>query len=298
MPEKRTELMPYMALVVGIICLGFSAIFVKAANAPGVVSGFYRMAIAAIVFAVPFARRRKGNAPLPKKGIGLALLGGLFFGLDMSFWTEGIMISGPTNPTLMANTAPAWVGVGALLIFKEKLNGKFWFGLALAMAGAALILGMDSLKAFSLGMGTAFGLIAGVFYGAFFLTAQRGRNTMDVISFFWFSVVGSTMVLFLIGLVRGVSFTDYPLESWMYFLAAGLISQVVGWFAITYAQGYLPATVVSPTLLGQPIMTAILAIFMLGDVLSLWQIVGGTAIISGIYLVHRARAAARPRKAR
>ncbi len=289
MTAKRTALLPYLALVVGIVCLGFSAIFVRAANAPGVVSSFYRMGIAAVVFALPFARGRLGKSPLPKRGVFLALLGGLFFGLDMTFWSEGIMISGVTNPTLMANTAPAWVGIGALVFFRERLNGRFMLGLGLAILGAAIILGMDSVKEFSLGVGTAFGLVAGMFYGGFFLIAQRGRVHMDVISFFWFSVVGSTAVLLLIGLVRGVSFTDYPVQSYYYFLAAGLISQVVGWFAITYAQGFLPATIVSPTLLGQPVMTAVLAVVLLGEVLTSWQVLGGAAIIAGIYVVHRSR---------
>lgn len=289
MTEQRRALLPYLALFVGIICLGFSAIFVKSANAPGVISSFYRMGIATAVFALPFARGRKGRPPLSRKGILLALAGGLFFGLDMVFWSEGIMISGVTNPTLMANTAPAWVGLGALIFFREKLNGKFWLGLGLSMLGAGLILGVDSLQEFSLGLGTAFGLISGVFYGGFFLIAQRGRVHMDVMSYFWFSVLGSTTVLFLIGIIRGVSFIDYPAQSFYYFLAAGLISQVIGWYAITYAQGYLPATIVSPTLLGQPVMTAILAVVLLKDVLSIWQLLGGSAIIGGIYIVHRSR---------
>lgn len=291
MTQERRALLPYLALVVGIICLGFSAIFVKSANAPGVISSFYRMGIGMVVFTIPFVRDRLGQgARLPRRGVALALLGGLFFGTDMAFWSEGIMISGATNPTLMANTAPAWVGLGALLFFREQLNRQFWIGLVTAIAGAALILGVDSLKGFSLGLGTAFGLIAGIFYGGFFLIAQRGRAHMDAISFFYFSVIGSTVFLFVVGAVRGLSFTDYPPESYLYFLAAGLISQVVGWYAITYAQGYLPATVVSPTLLGQPVFTAFLAVVLLNEGFGAWQALGGLAIIVGILLVHRSRA--------
>jgi drug/metabolite transporter (DMT)-like permease len=115
---------------------------------------------------------------------------------------------------------------------------------------------------------------------------------MDVISFFWFSVLGSSLVLFLIGAIRGVSFVDYPLESYLYFLAAGIITQVIGWFAINYAQGHLPATIVSPTLLGQPVMTAVLAVVLLNENITFWQFVGGTAIVFGIFLVHRSRAVA------
>ena len=46
-----------------------------------------------------------------------------------------------------------------------------------------------------------------------------------------------------------------------YLLLAALAfgPQLLGWLAINYAQGHLPASLVSPSLLGQPVVTAILA---------------------------------------
>ena len=289
MDEQPSKLRAYLALLIGIICLGFSAIFVRAADAPGVVSSLYRMVIAGLIFTVPFIRQNRNAGRLPRRGVLLALLSGLFFGADLFFWSEGIMISGATNPTVMANTAPAWVGLGTLVFFRERLNGRFWLGLAIALTGVAVVLGMSSLEEISKGVGTLYGLIAGMFYGGFFLVAQRGRALLRSISFFWFSVLGSAALLLVLGVLRGVAFTGYPLESYLYFLAAGLVSQVGGWFAINYAQGHVPATVVSPTLLGQPVITAVAAVVLLGEGLGLWQGLGGAAILGGIYLVHKAR---------
>jgi len=289
MDQQSSHLRAYLALLLGILCLGFSAIFVRAANAPGVVSSLHRMVIAGLIFTVPFIRQARNGARPPRRGVLLALLAGLFFGADLFFWSEGIMIGGATNPTVMANTAPAWVGLGALVIFRERLNARFWLGLAIALAGVAVVLGVSSLQEISLGIGTLYGLLAGMFYGGFFLVAQRGRALLRSIPFFWFSVLGSTALLLVLGLARGVAYTGYPLESYLYFLAAGLISQVGGWFAINYAQGHLPATVVSPTMLGQPVITAIAAVALLGEDLGVWQVVGGAAILGGVYLVHRAR---------
>jgi drug/metabolite transporter (DMT)-like permease len=53
--------------------------------------------------------------------------------------------------------------------------------------------------------------------------------------------------------------------------------------------GYLPASIVSPTLLLQPVLTGLLAIPILGQALSLAQIVGGAAVLLGVYIVHRSR---------
>jgi hypothetical protein len=49
----------YLALGVGVICIGLSTIFVRWANAPGAVTSFYRMAIAVVAMAWPFFRRVK-----------------------------------------------------------------------------------------------------------------------------------------------------------------------------------------------------------------------------------------------
>jgi drug/metabolite transporter (DMT)-like permease len=57
--------------------------------------------------------------------------------------------------------------------------------------------------------------------------------------------------------------------------------------AINYALGYLPATLVSPTLLAQPVLTALLAGPLLGEQIGSWQAVAGLGVLAGILIVHR-----------
>ena len=93
MNEPRTSILrSYAALAVGVVCLGFSAIFVRWADAPGAVTSFYRMAIAVVAMAWPFYRRAQTRRGLPRRAIGLAVLGGLFFAADLALWTTGVMI--------------------------------------------------------------------------------------------------------------------------------------------------------------------------------------------------------------
>ncbi len=277
----------YLALALGIVSLGFSGIFVKWANAPGAVTGFYRMAIAVVVLTPLFWQRLPRYRPIPRREITIALLGGLFFAGDLIFWNSGILISGATNPTLMGNTAPLWVGLGALIFFREKLNRQFWLGLLLAFGGAAVILGLDALS--NVGLGTFYGLLAGIFYGGYYLVTQRSRQKLDALTAFWFSAVSTTLCLLLAALVLHQPLTGYTPNTYLNFLALALIVQVGGQLAINYALGYLPASLVSPTMLGQPVLTAVFAIPLLGEGLTFWQIVGGLAVIAGVYTVHRSR---------
>jgi drug/metabolite transporter (DMT)-like permease len=279
-----------LALAFGLLSIGFSAIFIRLAGVPGTVAGFYRMAIGLVALTPAFLLSLRGNRSLPLPEIRIALLGGLLFAIDLSFWSTGVVLSGATNPTLLANTAPMWVGLGAMLFYREKLPFAVWVGLVIAMAGAALVLGFDAVQAMELGLGTFLGLIAGIFYGAYFLVTQRGRRTLSALAYFWFSVLSGTLVLFVLNLVLRQPLTGYSPQAYLNLVGVGVLSQGIGWLAINYAQGHLPATLVAPTLLGQPVITALVAIPLLGEELAWIEVVGGVVVLGGIYLVHRSRA--------
>lgn len=283
-------LLPYLAISVGIISLGFSPIFIRWANAPGIVTAFYRMAIPVVVMAWPFSLRfiKKTSKP-SRAAVGIGLLGGALFAADLAFWATGVKMSGATNPTLLANTAPLWVGIGAMIFFHERLPLKFWLGMLLAFTGAAVILGLDLRQDLQFGIGSGFGIFSAIFYGGFFLVTQRGRRDLDALSFLWISALGSSIVLALLSWMLGYSLIGYSMETYLVFLAMGLFVQSFGWLVINYAQGHLPASLVAPTMLGQPVMTAILAAPLLNEKFTFWQIVGGIAVLLGILIVHRSR---------
>jgi drug/metabolite transporter (DMT)-like permease len=286
---KTPTVRAYIALGIGIIAIGFSPILVRLAEAPGPVTSFYRMGIAAVILAIPFYRQVKTRGPLPSSGVKMAVCAGVFFAFDLASWATGVVMSGATNPTLLGNTAPIWVGLGAMLFFKEKQTLKFWGGLALALVGATLILGLDTLQSASLGLGSFYGLLAGIFYGGYFLFVQRSREQLDVLSFFWIACFTSSIVLLCLIILLKQPITGYPLDTYLMFIIIGIIVQLIGWRVVSYAQGHLPASLVSPTLLGQPVMTAILASVLLSEEITAMEIIGGFVILLGVFTVHRNR---------
>jgi len=285
---SESATLPYLALAVGILSLGFSAIFVRWAQAPGIITSFYRMLLAGLLLGIPFLRRARAAGRLSRRGIWVAALGGAFFAADLSTWSTGVMLGGATNPTLLANAAPVWVGLAAWLLLKERLGGRFWLGLGLALAGAALVLRLDLARGSGFGLGSALGLVASLFYGGYLLVTQLGRRDLDSLSYTWIAGASSTLVLLLGGLAFRLPFTGYPPASYWNFLGLAVGSQAIGYLAITYALGRLPASLVAPTLLGQPVVTAALAVPLLGESISWLQAEGGMAVLAGVALVHRA----------
>jgi drug/metabolite transporter (DMT)-like permease len=288
----RNESRAYLILLLGVIGLGFSGIFVRWAGAPGAVAGFYRTGIACLVLAIPFIHNLRGRSRLPRREVLIALLAGAFFACDLFFWNTGILISGATNPTLMGNTAPIWVGLGTMLFFHERPGRLFWIGLLVAISGAAVILGVDALN--DVGLGTFFGLLSGMFYGGYFLVLQRSRQSLDTLTSFWLAAFSSTVCLALMGRVLNQPLTGYAWPTYLHLAGLALVVQVGGQMAANFALGYLPASIVSPVLLLQPVMTGLLAAPLLGESLSFVQIIGGAVVLLGIYLVLRSRSLPKP----
>jgi drug/metabolite transporter (DMT)-like permease len=137
--------------------------------------------------------------------------------------------------------------------------------------------------------GALLGSAAGFFYGAFQLISQSGRKLLDTLSYLFISTFSSAIVLLVLMLIYQYPFAGYDKNTILIFIVYGIGVQVTGWFLVNFSQGHLPASIVAPTLLGQPLVTAFLAIILLHEHLTVWHITGGMVIIAGIYLIHFTR---------
>ncbi len=285
---SNNRYLPYAALAVGIVALSLSAMFVRWADAPGPMTGFYRLLFSTILFLPLYLHRQRTSTPLDKRYIWFPLAAGLFTAFDFAFWNSSVKYTTAANATLLGNTAPLWVALFALFVFKEKLRGTFWLGLLLALSGAALIVGTDFLTHPTFGIGDLMASAAAIFYASYQLITQRGRVHIDPFRYTWLVGVSATLGMLVMNLLLGNSFSGYSTQTWLIFLATAIVSQMIGYLAISYALGHLPASVVSPTLIGQPILTAMLAIPLLGEIPIPIQWVGGAVALAGIYIVNQA----------
>ena len=134
-------------------------------------------------------------------------------------------------------------------------------------------------------LGNAVALLSSVFYAVYLMAGERARQRLDTVGYLWPMTATAGAVLLAGNLALGHSLTGYPAMTYLLFLCAGLISQVVGYFSVSYALGHLPAAVVGATLLAQPVVTALLAIPLAGEGLGAGQVLGGAGGLGGIWLV-------------
>lgn len=277
----------YLLLVFGVLCISWSAILVKMADVSGFASGFYRMLFGTIGIIPLWFFFRKPIVSM--HAVKIAIICGVIFACDIALWNTSILLSKASISTLLANLAPVWVGIGALLFMKEKPSRTFWLGTALSITGVAIIIGVSQVLEAELNFGNGLAIVASMFYGSYLLTVRKGRSGLDTFTFTTISMLTSTIVLGLICLFTSTPLHGYPSHSWWALLALGLVPQLLGWLAINQALGHIKPTIASVSLLSQSVFTALFSIPVLGELLTFQEIAGAMVVLAGIYMVNKVR---------
>lgn len=284
---QNKSMLAYLALGVGVLALSFSAMFVRWANAPGPITAFYRL-LFSIFLLLPFLLPRLRKSPDVRSwSVIFPVLAGIFTACDLALWTSSLSYTTAANATLLGNTAPLWVALGTWLILKQTLTGAFWRGLTITLVGAALIMGTDFILHPRFGVGDVMAIFTGLFYGGYYLITEKSRAHFDSVTHIWFVGIGASFTLLIINSILQNPFTGYDRLTWLVFLLSAIVSQLIGYMALAYALGHLPASIVAPTMVLQPVVTAILAIPLLGEIPTIWQGMGGAIALVGIYIVNR-----------
>ena len=278
----------YLALVAGIVCIAWSAIFVRWTDIPGPASAFYRMLIPAMVLLPTFATDRKRERVTGRTWLIIGL-GGLFFALDLALYNTAILRTSAANATLLGNNTPIVVGLLTWMVFRRRPQPAFWLGLILAICGSVVILWADLARHAPFGVGDVMALGAAACFAVYLLATEKVRATTSTLTFLRLSMIASTLVLLLLNFTMGISLRLPQRHTWWALLGLGLVSQLGGYLALTYALGHLPATITSISLLTQGPLTAAMAAVLLGEPLTPPQIVGGALVLSGVALAHRQR---------
>jgi len=272
--------------VLGALGISFSAIFVRwALPAPPVVTAFYRILLALPLLALLVAAQRR-EKPSHPRDLAAAALAGALIGADLALWHLAIVRTSVATATLLVNTTPIPVGLWAAWVLRERPGARFVAGVALALSGTALLLGVDRGSLAQL-QGDALALFAALFYAGYLVAMKRVRRELDAGPAILAASVGAVVVTGAFAVLRGDPFTGFPTRSWAAFAGVAVVSQVGGVFCIAWALRWLRATFASLTLLIQPVGTALLGWWLLAEPLGASQALGAAAVLAGIAIASR-----------
>lgn len=276
----------WLAFGTGVAGLSLAGLFVRwALPAPPLVTGFYRVAVAALVLAAVLAWRGRRAVPAGRSA-RLAVAAGLCFGADIALWHLAIVRTSLANATLLVNTTPLFVGLYLLTLHREPPGRRFWASAGLALTGAALLLGSSPAEG-SARSGDLLALAAAVFYSGYLLLVKDARRNADTVAVLTLTSAAAAVLLGGAALAVGDPLRGFPAHSWAAMLGAALLAQIGGVLGIVWALRWLRAPFAAVALLGQPVGTALLAWWLFDESIGALQAAGGAAVLAAIALASR-----------
>ncbi len=275
-------------LLISIILLSIAPLIIRWVPAPGVVTSFYRMFIAACFISVItlFQRNFANKTKTSWKLWILPVLAGMSSGVDHSLWSTAVGNTFVAKANLLNHIAPLWVGLIAVFILREKYAKRFWLGLVIVLSGAWAISGANIEDFSTLKFnGEGFAVFSSFFYAGYIILSEQSRKFYGSLRFVQISSFAASCVLGIIILLNGWSLIGYSGRTYLLFLTVGLLSQVGGYYCLAYSLGKIPASIVSPFLLLHPVVTAALASVIFQENLQISQIIGGVLVLVGIYII-------------
>ena len=187
---------PKASLIIGILCISFSPIFVKLADAPAITSGFYRIFIGWLCLA-PYCIARV-NLRIARKELIIALIGGVIFGADIAVWNISILKITATVSTLIANLAPVWVGLIAYILFKKRAGKLFWTGTLIAIFGMVVLVGYQNIITLKFNAGILLALLASLFYAIYITITRDILQKIATLTFMFYNMLSASIFLLII----------------------------------------------------------------------------------------------------
>lgn len=276
-----TNAKPRLALAFGILCISVFPILIKLKLAPGLISAFYRMAIA-VSLLLPYVLITKKFKLPPTKIFILALLCGILFASDVAVWNIAIQTSSATQASLLTNLSPLWVGIISYVFLKTKPASNFWIGTLVALFGMAMLVGFKFFLELDFDTAFLLSVLSGILYSIYLLISKKVLAHTDILSFMTLSLLASTTYLGVVCLVLQQPFSGFSSMGWFVLFIQAVVCQLMAWLSVSFATQHMRATRVSLSLLSQAVITSILAWLFLDEKITINMIIGGLILLIGI----------------
>jgi len=277
----------YFLLFIGVLALSTSAIFVKLSSAPSAVIATYRMTFSAILL-LPAAFFNKGILieirNLTKKQWLLGSLSGAFLALHYVLWFESLHFTSVASSTVFVTLQPLFAFAGGYFLFGERLKGLAIGGGILAIVGSCIIGWGDFNTSNSAVLGDVLALLGAATITVYFFIGQHLRKLLSLIPYALIAYSSSALLLLIYSFALGYPLKGYPSSDWMCFFGLAFVSTIFGQTIFNWLIKWLSTSTISMSILGEPIGTCLLAYFILGDIITIKQLIGSIIILLGIFL--------------
>ncbi len=286
---KYLEKHPMIMIVLGVLGISLSSIFVKYSTAPSAVTAAYRL-LWTVLFLSPvvFGKRevRSELRAIPKKAALLSALSGLCLAVHFVLWFESLKHTSVASSTAIVCTEVIWVSLGFCLLLKGRLRWPAVLAIAVTLLGSLLIAWSDSGQGGYL-YGDILALLAAVAVAGYTLIGRIVRQKLSTTVYTYLVYVACAVTLLVTCAVQGASLFAFGLSPVIVGALLALFSTILGHSIFSWCLKYLSPAFVSASKLCEPVIAAMFAAGLFGEIPVVTQIVGGILILGGVLYYSR-----------
>lgn len=287
-----------------IVNAGVSRVALRAGVDPLTLTTVRVTGTALVLLAYAAVFRRSALRP-PGGRLGLLIIVHGAVGVAALQWTYFVAIDRlPVGMALLLEyQAPILVALWARFVQKERVRGRMWLGLALALLGLAAMMGIWRGLTFD-AVGVLAGLGAAVSFAVYFLVGEHGVGLLDPVRVILWSFLVATVVLNVLSPITAFPdgvlgdqapllgrLAEYDVPVWSLLLWVVVLGTLVPFGVELLALQHLRATTVTMVAMLEPVGVSALGWVWFFESLDAIALAGGLAVVTGIVLAQTARRA-------
>jgi drug/metabolite transporter (DMT)-like permease len=290
------RLLPTLSALFAVVVWGATFIATKIALqevSPATIV-WVRFAMGVVLLGAAVGMRKQFAIPARSEWAYFALLG--FLGVTFHQWLQanGLITAQATTTAWIVASTPVFIALLGWLFLKERIGWVRAAGIALAAFGVLLVVSKGNLSALVTGREGTVGdfliLISAVNWAVYTILSRRelARHPAARMMFYVMLLGWLFTTVWIFGFGPGVSEIPHLTpRGWSAVLMLGIFGSGLAYIAYTDALQALPASQLGAFLNIEPLVTTLLASFMINERITPVTLLGGAVIIFGVWLVNK-----------
>ncbi len=201
---------------------------------------------------------------------------------------------------LIEYTAIVIVPIVSYFLFKEKLHGRLWFGIALVLSGLAIVSNIWDSDLDPVGV--AWACMAAICVSIYFLVGEHTQKSRDPMSTLFYTFLVASIFWLIMNLLNpqelisleesmslagNLAAIDWPI--WLALIWLGVMGSFVPMLLDYIALGNLSATAVGVIATAETIFASAFAWIWLNESMTTIEVIGGLIVVCGIIIAETSR---------
>jgi drug/metabolite transporter (DMT)-like permease len=282
-----------LVLTVALVAVSGAAIFVRLADAPGLVVAAWRMLIAALIL-LPWTLQALRRTRLRREHRWPTLLAGSLLAIHFATWISSLSYTSVAASVALVSTTPMWVVLLAWIFLRRVPTLSVLFGVLLAVAGGAVIAFGDFSTVGTVGaerhalLGDALAVVGAIAMAGYLLLGRSvQRQGLPLPAFVGVAYSVAALLLLPLPALAGWAYLDYTPTTFLYLGLLAIVPQLIGHTGIQYAMAHLEPIRVSTAVLMEPIGAGLFAWLLFSEVPGGVTLLGGAMLLVGVFITVR-----------